>query len=107
MGRGVNAQVRFRIASQRAATSTAALIEQNDSEPVGIEEASGALSTASARTAMQKKGGPTSGIAAALPIKTLPVAHIQHPSCVGLDGKKPSKHHMSVRRRSKGLDPTR
>jgi hypothetical protein len=48
VGRGVDAQVRIRIAGQRATTSTATLIEQNDPEPVGIEEASGAQSTASA-----------------------------------------------------------
>jgi hypothetical protein len=89
VGRGVDAQVRIRIAGPRAATPTAALIEQNDSKLFGIEEASGAWATASAGTAMKKECGPASGLTAALPINGLPVAHIQHPRGVGLNGRKP------------------
>ena len=75
-------------AGQRPAAPAAALVEQDGAVGVRIEEAPLARRAARAGAAVQVERGLASGVAAALPIDLMPVAHVEHAAVVRLNRRE-------------------
>ncbi len=81
----LSAQVGIRLTGQWPAAPGPALVEQDDAVGVGIEQAPLARRAARTGSTVEVERRLTSGIAAALPVHLVPVAHLEHPAVVRLD----------------------
>lgn len=94
---GVGGEVSVRFFRERSAASAAPLIEEDDAEEMGIEEATLIWGTASAGSAVEEEGGEALGVTAAFPIDLMPVSHGEESGLIRLDGWELTCHDGGLR----------
>ena len=88
---GVDAQVGLRFAGQGTTAPAPTLVDQHGAVGVRVEEAALTRCAARAGSAVEVERGFASGIAAALPMHLLPIAHVEQAAIVRLNRRESAR----------------